>query len=224
MSTRDEPRMNELTFLMKRELRKRMRALRNTFPSQSRSAKSATIVANLASVPELSNTKKVALFWPMQNRNEVDLRELDAEQRKLGKTLYYPATIQDSISPHAAHESGEPMPSALHTGWSIDFRLLDDPGELVYQPNGISEPPAEGASPDHLDVIVAPCLAVDVLGFRLGYGGGHYDRLFKRYPNAKRVVVAFDFQLVAELPTESHDVPCELIVTDKRVIRTTAQR
>ena len=70
-----------------------------------------------------------------------------------------------------------------------------------------------------VDLIVVPALAVAPTGHRLGYGGGFYDVMLPDFcPPATAVVVAFDFQLVAELPAEPHDVACALVVTDARTL------
>jgi 5-formyltetrahydrofolate cyclo-ligase len=69
-------------------------------------------------------------------------------------------------------------------------------------------------------LVVVPALAVAATGHRLGYGGGFYDAMLPDFcPPAIAVVVAFDFQLVAELPAEPHDVQCGVIVTDARTLR-----
>ena len=55
---------------------------------------------------------------------------------------------------------------------------------------------------------------------RLGYGAGFYDSLLPDVrPPAQAVVVAFDFQLLVDLPTLPHDVPCDWVVTDTRALK-----
>ncbi len=67
---------------------------------------------------------------------------------------------------------------------------------------------------------MVPALAVTDTDHRLGYGRGFYDVTLPDFcPPALSVVVAFDFQLLAELPVLEHDVACEVVVTDARVIR-----
>ncbi|MDQ4006282.1 MAG: 5-formyltetrahydrofolate cyclo-ligase, partial [Actinomycetota bacterium] len=70
-----------------------------------------------------------------------------------------------------------------------------------------------------VDVVVAPGLAFDRLGHRLGYGGGHYDRYLGRLgEGALRIGVAFSLQLVDRVPTEPGDRPVDIVVTDAGVI------
>ena len=66
-----------------------------------------------------------------------------------------------------------------------------------------------------------PALAVDPRGHRIGYGAGYYDRALPRYaPPAITIAVAFDFQLVAEAPNSTFDIPVAWVVTDTRAMRT----
>ena len=69
-----------------------------------------------------------------------------------------------------------------------------------------------------IDVVIAPLLAADRQGGRLGYGGGYYDRFFAEHPNALKIGYCFDFQLTKEVPTESTDIRLDIVVTDKQII------
>ena len=73
----------------------------------------------------------------------------------------------------------------------------------------------------HADVLgeFPAALAVDPRGYRIGYGGGYYDRLLPQLQNALSCAVVYDFQLVAEVPELPFDVTVDLIVTDAQVIR-----
>ena len=88
---------------------------------------------------------------------------------------------------------------------------------------GIREPMGEilTTAPDY---IVAPLLAADEKGNRLGYGKGYYDKYFAKYPTAKRIGYAFDFQIVREVPTTEQDEKLDVLVTDKRVVYTLARK
>ena len=55
---------------------------------------------------------------------------------------------------------------------------------------------------------------------QIGYGYGYYDRFLKTLKiNVKKIGLAYDFQVVDKIPEEIHDVPVDIIVTEKRVIR-----
>ena len=94
--------------------------------------------------------------------------------------------------------------------------------ELVPGLRGTREP-AEGevVSPSEIDVYVVPALAADAAGRRLGRGGGAYDRALQRArPDALVVALLHDDEIVPEVPTEPHDQPVHVLVTEKRVVRT----
>jgi 5-formyltetrahydrofolate cyclo-ligase len=143
--------------------------------------------------------RTVALFWPMQDRHEIDLRAFGTRLRARGVRVALPRV-----------ESVEA---------AMTFRLVDDTDAMVEDPSGLLEPRPEDpvVQPGELDVIVVPALALDPRGHRIGYGRGYYDRTLPAFaPPATTVGVAFDFQLVAEVPNEPGDVAVGWVVTDAR--------
>lgn len=82
----------------------------------------------------------------------------------------------------------------------------------------IEEPQGDDTvSPDEIELIVVPGVAFDRMGNRLGRGKGFYDRLLST-TKASTIGVGYDFQLLDELPTEEHDVPLDLVITQSSVI------
>jgi 5-formyltetrahydrofolate cyclo-ligase len=73
-------------------------------------------------------------------------------------------------------------------------------------------------SPESIDLIIIPGIAFDYHGNRIGHGMGYYDRLLKKKINAHRLGLAFELQIVENIPTELHDVKVEKIVTEERII------
>lgn len=68
------------------------------------------------------------------------------------------------------------------------------------------------------DLLLVPCVGFDDDGYRLGYGGGYYDRTLAGWPGATKPVtvgIAYEACRVAALPREAHDVPLDAIVTEK---------
>ncbi len=68
-------------------------------------------------------------------------------------------------------------------------------------------------APEKIDCVIVPGVAFDKSGGRLGLGGGFYDRFLPHVVNAKKIALAYDFQLVESLPLESHDAKVDLILT-----------
>jgi 5-formyltetrahydrofolate cyclo-ligase len=186
---------------VKAELRKRMRGLRKAFPQQACSERSARICERLEGLEPLSNAKSVALFWPLEERHEVDLRPLYWRLTRRGVRVALPRLDEEATT--------------------MTLRFVDDPGRLVEGPLGLLEPSPEQppALPGDLEVIVVPALALDLRGHRIGYGRGHYDRTLPAFaPPASTVGVAFDFQIMAEVPVTEGDVAVGWIVTDSRAV------
>ena len=82
---------------------------------------------------------------------------------------------------------------------------------------GIREPVGQAYN-GKIDVIIAPLLAVDLCGNRLGYGGGYYDVFFRKHTCALRVGYGYDFQVLENVPYTDDDERVERIVTDKRIL------
>jgi 5-formyltetrahydrofolate cyclo-ligase len=186
---------------VKAELRKRMRGLRRAMPASACAERSARIVDRLATLEPLSRARTVALFQPMEDRHEVDLRPLGARLLERGVRVAYPAA--------------EPETRAL------TFRFVARPEDLEIGAFGIVEPTLScpEAAPGDLAAIVVPALAVDPRGHRIGYGAGFYDRALPRFaPPALTVVVAFDFQLLAEIPQTPLDIASNWVITDARTL------
>jgi 5-formyltetrahydrofolate cyclo-ligase len=73
---------------------------------------------------------------------------------------------------------------------------------------------------DEVDLIVIPGVAFDYACNRLGYGGGYYDMLLaQRKKKAPIIALAYEEQIVDKIPSESHDIKVDMIITDKKIIK-----
>jgi 5-formyltetrahydrofolate cyclo-ligase len=145
----------------------------------------------------------------MEGRGEIDLRPLAAEWCAAGRDILYPRLLEFVSEPGQPPSlNGELAPARVD--------------ELVTSEAGFLEPPpsAIAAGRGEVDVVIVPALAVSGTGHRLGYGAGFYDRVLPMYcPPALSVTVAFDFQLLGELPVFDWDFACDVVVTDERTLR-----
>lgn len=66
---------------------------------------------------------------------------------------------------------------------------------------------------EHIDLLIVPGLVYDKRGYRIGFGGGYYDRYLANYKN-KTLSLAFHFQVIEEVPYELYDIPVEKIITN----------
>ncbi len=82
--------------------------------------------------------------------------------------------------------------------------------------------PLEDAPEVEPDVLLVPLLAFDRRGFRLGYGGGFYDRTLEKLRAMKKVLaigVAYHAQMVEEVPAAIHDAPLDFVMTEQETFR-----
>jgi 5-formyltetrahydrofolate cyclo-ligase len=182
---------------VKGELRKRLRGVRKSTPAEACAVRSRALVARLETHPAVASAKSIALFWPIEARHEVDLRPLDATLRARGVRIAYPTIDADTNL--------------------MTFRFVDDVAALDEKGFGFMEPAADAPEATALDAVIVPAIAVDPTGHRIGYGAGYYDRTLPRFvPPGVSIAVAYDWQLVAEVPATEHDVRCAFVVTDIR--------
>lgn len=72
--------------------------------------------------------------------------------------------------------------------------------------------------PKDLDLVLIPGVVFSEDGHRIGYGKGFYDRLLKK-TNCPKIGIAYEFQMVKNIPGEKHNVPMDMIITEQRIIK-----
>ncbi len=110
------------------------------------------------------------------------------------------------------------LPRTL-TGGGMDFCLIDGSFGLTPRPPfGIPQPPdfAPSALPRAGDVIIVPALSYDEDLYRLGHGGGHYDRYLDGCP-AYAIGLIREEMMIERLPRQWHDIAVDCLVTEKKV-------
>lgn len=70
---------------------------------------------------------------------------------------------------------------------------------------------------DEIDMMIVPGIIFDQKGYRIGYGGGYYDRYLPAF-NGETIALCFSMQIVAKVPKDSYDYPIDRIVTEKSII------
>lgn len=86
-------------------------------------------------------------------------------------------------------------------------------------PSEVLEPPERKEIPlDEIDLVVVPGVVFDKNGYRIGYGGGFYDNFLpKLKTDAKKIAVAFEMQMIEQIPYEGHDVRMDKIITEREM-------
>ncbi len=174
-----------------------MRAVRAALPESACETRSNEIATRVLALEEVRRASTVLSFASI--RNEARTGPLNDALRAQAKRIAFPRVVDEGLELH----------------------LVESTAELVDGAFGVPEPPgtAPRIEPSDVDFALVPALAVDPRGYRIGYGGGYYDRLLPLMTQALACVLAYDFQLVAEVPNLPFDVAADLVVTDARVIR-----
>ena len=105
--------------------------------------------------------------------------------------------------------------SEMNTTFMLDgeLEICTYTAPFIKQKNGILEPENKIVS-NNTEVFIVPGVAFTKFGSRLGRGGGHYDALLKKYPNALKIGICHDFQLIKDIPLEEHDIPMDYVLTN----------
>lgn len=184
----------------RQQLRRQFRQRRRALSSGQRRRASARFGPALARAIQHRPARHVAIYLP--NDGELDVRPALRHPRFQQASTYLPFV------------------DALRPGY-LQFRLWQPHHPMRPNAYGIHEPALRhrGRALWALDVIILPAVAFDEAGYRLGMGGGYYDRTLEqlaRHPRRPRLVAAgYDFQEVerGELPVAPWDQPVESIVT-----------
>ncbi|MFV9511846.1 5-formyltetrahydrofolate cyclo-ligase [Tepidibacillus sp. LV47] len=181
----------------KKNLRQFFLEKRNQLDSFTVKEKSEKINQNLLTHPLYQLSQRVMVY--LSFKNEVDLKGLIEHAWKQGKQVIAPKTNSKTKQ--------------------IDPYLIRSWSELEKGILGILEPKTCDKNPfplKEIELVLVPGLAFDYQGYRLGYGGGYYDRFFDRFAKPPyRIGIAYDFQRVPHLPRDDHDYPVDEICTEK---------
>lgn len=149
---------------------------------------------------EIYRTAKILMAYA-STPDELQLNELFAACFADGKTLAIPLIVGKG----EMQAVQVPNFDALEVG---AFNILTVKREL-----------RKIIDPAQIDCVIVPGAAFDIGGGRLGLGGGYYDRFLPRAVNAKKIALAYDFQLVESLPLEVHDAKIDAVLTLKNFLQ-----
>ncbi len=169
---------------------------------EDRHEQSIQACRRLVSLPDVQRSSIVMLYMPLPS--EVDLTTAAVRCFQMGQTVCVP-TVDWNRQEMTATE----------------VTSFDDEGIHVDE-RGLRTPTAGRPIPgESIDVVVVPGLAFDAEGWRLGRGGGYYDKFLGRIGKRTRLIgLGFDEQIVEHVPHDSHDIRMQAVITDRRTTPT----
>ncbi len=185
------------------QLRQNILSARNHLTTDELRRQSTAVQKNLLNQKEIVNSSSIFVY--VSFRSEVETMNLIQTFLNLRKTVTVPITRVNEKRLDAI-QIRDP-----ETELAAGYCNIPEPREDVCTKNKVH--------PSDIDVILLPGSVFDERGGRFGYGGGYYDRFVSSTPNALRVGLAFDLQIIEKAPLQSHDEILDLIVTETRIIR-----
>ena len=176
----------------KKALREVYLQRRRAITSAQKQTLDAQIVSRVLRSGAYRTAQTVLCYLPMAH--EVDVTPILLDAWRSGKRVAAPR-----CRPHG----------------QMDFFTIRDMQDLSRGAWGISEPNADRplCVPDEASLCIVPALAADAEGYRLGHGGGYYDRYFAAHP-VRKLGVCYAFCVSPALPREPFDIPIDLWITD----------
>jgi len=187
--------------MKKENIRKRILSLRNSQSIFQAITKSRRIKQKLFTLPEFVRAKTI-LFY-VSTKDEVETKNMIKEALNLGKRVVVPISDvkNKKLILSELKNLDELEPGA--------FNILE-PKKQFFRP----------VSPEDIDLVIVPGVAFDERGNRIGYGMGFYDRFLRSLKKRVPVVgLAYDFQIVDNIPVDDKDVTVDKAVSEERVIK-----
>ena len=182
----------------KKEWRGTIMARLKTFSEQEKQRNSKTIYDHLFQLPTWEVSKTLGIT--ISTSKEIDTTPIIEKAWELGKKVAVPKCLPETKQ--------------------LDFREIYTFTQLESVYYGLQEPIVAKTAPVHpvhIDLLLVPGLCFDSRGYRIGFGGGYYDRFLAEFKGVK-VALAYDEQLIDKVPEEEHDIPVDFIVTPRGVL------
>jgi 5-formyltetrahydrofolate cyclo-ligase len=187
--------------LAKEQIRKDIAKTLNSLTEKQRTEKAKAIESKLFGFANFLEAR-IALLY-IDGDNEVRTKSILKRAYDFTKIVVLPAFDPERLK--------------------VAILKVDHPDkDLVPGPRGVLEPNPARCKPvplQKIDIAIIPGLAFDEKGARIGSGHGYYDRFIPDLPaTTRKVALAFEEQIIPQVPTESHDKHVDIIITDKRII------
>lgn len=180
--------------LEKRRIREEIKKLRSSLTKEQVLEESELIYNKIIDSNIFEKVEVIMSYMSFQN--EIVTKKINEYIISCGKKLLLPKMLDKEI-----------IKAVEYTGkFKIDnsFGIKEPVGEIY---NG------------NIDLIIVPGVVFDREGNRIGYGKGYYDRFLKLYPRARKISLAYEFQILNRLEVEEHDEKIDEIVTKNNIRR-----
>ena len=184
-------------------LKKEKLHLRDALSEEQQEQYSYRITEQLLQLDLFQRAETVFVY--VDFRSEVKTHSLILQMQSLGKNVVVPVTLlrERDLLPVRI--------TSLEDDLAPGYASILEPVEAIRNTNCVS--------PESIDIIVLPGSVFDEHGGRMGYGGGFYDRFVsQKAPQALRIGLCYELQIVPEAPLQDHDERMDVIVTEKRII------
>ena len=179
----------------KTALRTRLKQIRTSLPAEFRASATQAITENLLGLHEVVSARTVFIY--ISHGNEVDTHGLLRHFLAKGMMVTVPKILPNRT-----------MIAVPFDRW-VDLT----PGEL-----GILTPSGDIPCSLPIDIVITPGLGFTAEGHRIGYGRGYYDKWFAEHRTGKKIALAFDAQVIHDIPHDENDIPVEILITEKRIM------
>ncbi len=180
--------------LEKKELRRRVREELSALSRSELVRSDDALFARFLALPQVEAAKTIFAFWGIPGK-EPDTSRLIGELVRRGKTVGLPRMLPEH---------------------RMEVRRFEADRPLVKVSFGISEPGEDCPLLDreNIDLVLVPAVCYDRRGYRLGFGGGYYDRWLEGFSGVT-VGLCREAVLRETVPTEAHDAKVDLLLTER---------
>ena len=180
--------------IQKAALRKHLLEKRDATSAELRDILSERIHQNIKQISSFTNSQNIACYFPIGS--EVDTHVIMLDILKHDKNLLLPRIVNNNL----------------------EFYIVPNLEKLEGGSFEIMEPRDSCKKAEKIDCMLIPTVGVSKSGVRLGYGKGYYDR-FLSSTDAVKISLTYSKQIVKSIPSDSHDIKIDWIVTEDENIK-----
>ena len=177
----------------KQDIRNRVLKLRNNLSKKEWEEKSQKIVENVTAHPVFLSAEEIYCY--VDFRNEVGTKRLIEKCWEMNKKVAVPRI----------------------EGSKMEFYYIKSWSDVRSGHWGILEPYTDQRAEANLACVITPGAVFDKCRNRIGYGRGYYDTYLYNHPSYNTIALAFDLQILDDIPFEEHDIRPQMIITEEHI-------